>query len=61
MLTRKEVRTNNSSDSNRLFASVWRAILQFRRDCDIDDVQALYEQISSQKVNDSKSEFYIYG
>ncbi len=60
-LTKRELRANNKRDSNRLFNAVWRAILQFNQDCGVDDIQALYDQMVSNRVNDSKSIFYIYG
>ncbi len=58
---KQRLRLANSSDSDRLFRAVWRRILTFKRDCEIDDLYGLYELICSQLVNDSKSVFYIYG
>jgi len=60
-MTKKELRAVKSIDCDRLFNAVWRDILQFNRDCDVDDIEALYEQIASSKVNNPKSSFYLYG
>ncbi len=58
---KQRLRLVNKSDSNRLFRAVWRRILAFKKECEIDDLYGLYESICSQLVNDSKSVFYIYG
>ena len=59
--TQIELRLANSQDSNRLFNAVWRAIKEFNQNSEIDDLQGLYDIIAPEKVNNSKSVFYIYG
>lgn len=56
-----ELRLANSQDSNRLFNAAWRSIKMFNQNSEIDDLQGLYDTIVSEKVNNSKSPFYIYG
>jgi len=56
-----KLRLNNSQDSNRLFNAAWRKIKWFNENSEIDDLQGLYDTIVSEKVNNSKSPFYIYG
>ena len=57
----KQLRLNNSQDSNRLFNATWRTIREFNANSEIDDLQGLYDSIVSQKVNNPDSPFYIYG
>ena len=57
----KQLRLNNSQDSNRLFNATWRTIREFNTNSEIDDLQGLYDSIVSQKVNNPDSPFYIYG
>jgi len=52
------------NDTDRLFNSAWREVLYFARNSEIRDFEelcAIYEQITSQKVNNPRSSFYIYG
>ena len=56
-----KLRLNNSQDSNRLFNAAWRKIKWFNENSEIDDLQGLYDTIVSEKVNNPKSPFYIYG
>ena len=56
-----KLRLNNSQDSNRLFNAVWRKIKWFNENSEIDDLQGLYDTIVSEKVNNPKSPFYMYG
>ena len=59
--TQKKLRLANSQDSNRLFNAVWRSIKMFNQNSEIDDLQGLYDIFVSERVNNSKSPFYIYG
>lgn len=58
---KKQLRQDNKEDSLRLFNAAWRSILEFSRGSEIDDLQGLYNQIVSEKINNPKSSFYIYG
>jgi hypothetical protein len=58
---KKHLRKRNKTDYMRLFNAVWRDILAFKRASQIDDLQGLYDQLVSEKVNNSRSSFWIYG
>jgi hypothetical protein len=58
---RAELRKANPTDSNDLFNAVWRKILAFNQESEIDDLSELYDSIVSELVNNSRSRFYIYG
>jgi len=58
---KQRLRLAFSGDSDRLFRAVWRRIVAFRKESEIDDVYAFYDATSSELVNDSTSEFYMYG
>ena len=58
---REKLRVDNITDSYKLFKAVWRDILRFNRDSEIDDLQGLYDLFVSEKVNNPRSVFYIYG
>ena len=60
-LNKKKFREQNKTDSESLFNAAWRVILNFEKGSEIDDLQGLYDTIVSEKVNDPKSKFYIYG
>ena len=60
-LNKKKFREQNKTDSESLFNAAWRVILNFEKCSQIDDLQGLYDTIVSEKVNDPKSKFYIYG
>lgn len=51
-------------DRPALFEACWKEIMKFANQGDIYDYQHLkdlYNQISSYKVNNPRSKFYIYG
>lgn len=52
---------NNFDGSYALFCSCWADYLKYRRYMEIDDIQEFLNDRASEKVNDSKSQFYIYG
>jgi len=60
-MKKQEMRNHYPRERQSLFNAAWRRYRAFRNDADIDDPVALFEQIISQLVNDSKSQFYIYG
>jgi len=55
------LRKRDRESSAALFNAVWRKILWFNRNSEIDDLFGLYDQIVSEIVNNPKSKFYIYG
>ena len=59
-LARKRLRS-----SDALFEACWRDYLYFVRNSDsptdMNDVMRVLDQIASEKVNNPKSRFYIYG
>jgi len=59
MISKKEAR-KNFQGSNRLFESCWRKLNQLGQE-NFDSPMEVLEQIASEKVNDSKNSFYIYG
>lgn len=61
LTVKQRLRLAFRSDSDRLFRAVWRRILKFGEQCEIDDLYGLYDSICSRLVNDSKSVFYMYG
>ena len=60
-LNKKQFRQENKQDGESLFNAAWRVILNFEKGSEIDDLQGLYDTIVSEKVNDPKSKFFIYG
>jgi len=51
-------------DRPALFEACWKDVLMFARQGDIVDymhLKDLYNSIASQKVNNSRSKFYMYG
>jgi hypothetical protein len=58
---KRELRRINLTDSDSLFNAAWRDIIMFSGSSEIDDLDALYDSIVSEMVNDSNSRFYIYG
>lgn len=58
---KSDLRAKYSSDSKRLFEHIWRKLLSYNRQGDIDDIYALYDVMTSEVVNNPKSSFYIYG
>lgn len=58
---KSELRRANKQDSESLFNSVWNRIKWFNAKSEIDDLQGLYNSIASEKVNNTRSKFYIYG
>ena len=51
-------------DSDALFEACWREVMIFAKQSDIYDnnhLKELYNSIVSQKVNNPRSRFYIYG
>ena len=61
MKTKKQFRQENKKDSESLFNAAWSDILYFSRNSEIDDLQGLYDSIVSEKVNNPRSKFFIYG
>ena len=52
------------NDNGNLFDACWREVLKYARQADIHDYSQLYNlynNIASQKVNNPRSKFYIYG
>ena len=61
---KRQFREKNSLDSDALFNASWRVLLQFFAQgdvCDEHHMQELYDSIVSEKVNNPRSKFYIYG
>lgn len=62
----KAISRKNFEGSNQLFESCWRKYLSYLNgsidnpDCQ-ENIDSWLETIASEKVNDSKSKFYIYG
>jgi uncharacterized protein YfkK (UPF0435 family) len=51
-------------DSDALFEACWREVMVFAKESDIYDynhLKELYNSVASQKVNNPRSRFYIYG
>ena len=61
MITKREFRKTHRQDRDKLFNAAWRDIVNFAKNRNIDDIDALYEEIVSSKVNNPRSQFYIYG
>ncbi len=58
---KSKLRSHNMNDSTKLFNAAWRQILVLKQNCGVDDLQATYEEVVTNKVNDPRSIFYIYG
>ena len=59
MITKKEAR-KHFEGSARFFEACWRELNTLGQDY-FDDSRAALEQIASEKVNNPRSSFYIYG
>ena len=58
------LRMDFADDSDTLFNSAWRELLNLARNqeiLDYDHLKSLYESIVSYKVNNPRSKVYIYG
>ena len=60
-MDKKTMRGHFPGERQSLFNAAWRRFDAFCRECDSDDPVALFEQIISGLVNDSNSQFYMYG
>jgi len=59
--TKTELRFYAKSDRKPLFDAVWRKILWFNKNSEIDNLFSLYDDLVSASVNNPKSKFYIHG
>ena len=59
--TRQNLRSAYPEDSDALFNAVWREVRSFARHSDIADLDGLYDTIVSNKVNNPRSRFYMFG